>query len=430
MKAMQPNVIIKALSGAAVLWRFLPDDRSHAATIHRIFCRESWREGGSLGSLILILGFSFWAPTLVGLVASYSWRCGSRIKRTYGKSVFCQIREQIGLAVRYAVPPPWYYIFEFYDDPIRVRASEYLYRFEMKTGLYHMLRDHLSTPETTMALSNKTIFAERCEKHSVPVISVLAKVIDGVILQLDGKPGSLPRQSFFLKANRGAGGRGASRWRYEEDKRKYYSDTGRTFSESELTEYVTTLSKTEYFVIRKLALNHSELSDLNLEALNTVRVLTIMDEKGKAEVTHAVLRMASSRDVVIDNFHAGGIAAKVDIQSGKLGQASNMGLTADSQWWDSHPVTGGQILGRTVPFWDEVKDVACCAHGAFSDQVAIGWDIAIVDDGPKLVEGNKGPDLDIIQRIYREPVGNSRFGQLLVYHLERALEKKHGRKLQ
>jgi len=430
VKALQPNVIVKALSGAAVLWHFLPNDGSHSATIHRTFCRESWREGGSMGRLILVLGFFFWAPTLMGLVVSYCWRCGSRIKRTHGKSIFCQMREQIELAVRYAIPPPWYYIFEFYEDPMRTRASDYLYRFEMKTGLYHMLRDQLSSPETTLALSNKTIFAERCEEHSIPVIPVLAKVVDGVILQLDGNPRGLPKESFFLKANRGAGGRGASRWRYEAQQEKYYDTADSAFSAAELTAHVNTLSRTEDFVIRKLALNHSELADLNLAALNTVRVLTIMNEEGKAEVTHAVLRMASSRDVVIDNFHAGGIAAKVDIQSGILGQASNMGLTADSQWWDSHPLTDGPILGRTVPFWDEVKDVACRAHSAFADQIAIGWDIAVLDDGPKLVEGNKGPDLDIIQRIYREPIGNSRFGQLLVYHLERALEKKHGRKPQ
>src|SRR5262249_8226266 len=92
---------------------------------------------------------------------------------------------------------------------------------------------------------------------------------------------------------------------------------------------------------------------------------------------------------------------------------------------DTHPVTGAQITGRKLPLWDEVLDLARRAHEAFGDQVAIGWDIAILDDGPSLVEGNKSPDLDIIQRCYRAPVGNSRFGQLLAFHVSRALEKKY-----
>ena len=48
----------------------------------------------------------------------------------------------------------------------------------------------------------------------------------------------------------------------------------------------------------------------------------------------------------------------------------------------------------------------------------IGWDIAIVDDGPVMIEGNSGADLDIIQRSHREPMGESRFGELLAHHLE------------
>jgi len=427
LKAMGANVMVKALSGAAILWQFLPEEGTYAATIHQAFCSECWLEGGLEGSLILMLGFVCWAPMALGTVIYNSSRCGPRVRRQNGKSVLRQVKEQLGLAFRYAVPSHWYYIFEFYDDLHRSRALEYVYRFETKTGLYHMFRDHLSSPETTMALSDKAAFAQRCELHGVPVVSALAKVVDGVILNMDTTPGSLPKQSFFLKANRGAGGRSASRWRYDESGGKYYGSEGGAFSEAELSAHVKELSKAEDYVIRTLAINHAGLSDLNLGALNTVRVLTIMNEQGRAELTHAVLRMASSPDVVVDNFHAGGIAAKIDLESGRLGQASNMGLTAGSRWWDSHPVTGGQILGRVVPCWEEVKAVACKAHAAFGDQVAIGWDIAVLDDGPKLVEGNKGPDLDIIQRIYREPVGNSRFGELMAYHIGRVLDTKRAK---
>ena len=38
-----------------------------------------------------------------------------------------------------------------------------------------------------------------------------------------------------------------------------------------------------------------------------------------------------------------------------------------------------------------------------------------------MIEGNKGPDLDIIQRTARAPIGNSRLGVLLAHHFRRAL---------
>jgi hypothetical protein len=39
--------------------------------------------------------------------------------------------------------------------------------------------------------------------------------------------------------------------------------------------------------------------------------------------------------------------------------------------------------------------------------------------GTLVVEGNGAPDLDIVQRTHREPVGNARLGQLLAFHLRR-----------
>jgi hypothetical protein len=59
------------------------------------------------------------------------------------------------------------------------------------------------------------------------------------------------------------------------------------------------------------------------------------------------------------------------------------------------------------------------ALAAFADRVLIGWDVAIMSDGPELVEGNGGPDLDIIQRTHRAPLGDARLGELLAYHLRR-----------
>ena len=40
-----------------------------------------------------------------------------------------------------------------------------------------------------------------------------------------------------------------------------------------------------------------------------------------------------------------------------------------------------------------------------------------MEDGPELVEGNGAPDLDIIQRTHRAPIGNARLGELLAFHL-------------
>ncbi|MEJ2762324.1 MAG: sugar-transfer associated ATP-grasp domain-containing protein, partial [Gammaproteobacteria bacterium] len=313
--------------------------------------------------------------------------------------------DQLALAGRHAVSPPWYYMFELYEDARRPRAMEYLYRFETKAALYDILRVRLSDPVATNALSDKAAFAERCREHGLAVVPALATVNADGVRRLDGGETGLPQCDLFLKPLRGAGGRGASSWIYGEDG-LYHGNRGTVLSEAGLTEFLIELSRNNEYVIRARVSNHPDLAALAGTALSTVRVVTCLDEEGRPEVTHAVLRMASSTDVVVDNFHAGGIAAAVELTTGRLGPATDMGLRADSRWWDTHPVSGAPITGHTIPMWEQVPELARRAHEIFGDQVAIGWDIAVCEEGPVLVEGNKSPDLDIIQRIGREPLGN------------------------
>jgi hypothetical protein len=153
--------------------------------------------------------------------------------------------------------------------------------------------------------------------------------------------------------------------------------------------------------------------------------MTCRNEVGAYEVTNAVFRMAQGRNSAVDNFHAGGIAAKVDIHTGELGRAVDgaMAMGCATGWCDRHPDTGGQILGRRLPRWQEILDLVRRAHTlAFADQVVIGWDVALVGDGPLLIEGNKGPDVDLIQRSHGAPLGDGRLGELLAFNLRRAFD--------
>ena len=420
-KVFNPNTLVKVLSGAAVLWTFLDDDGSIAAAVHRAFYREAWDDAGFSERLMLWLGFLLCLPLTPVISAVLTRRCGPRVRRATGKSLLRQAGEQLAMAGRHAVPPPWYYIFELYEEEHGSRAMEYLYRFETKAALYDILRKRLSDPVAANALSDKAAFARRCHDHGAAVVPALATVHKGRVQRLDGEATGLPACDLFLKPLRGAGGRGASRWTYGRDG-LYHGNRGTVLDEAGLIDYMAELSGSEDYVVRKCVNNHHAIAALAGSALSTVRVVTCIDENGRPEVTHAVLRMASSADVVVDNFHAGGIAAAVDLATGELGPATDMGLRADSRWWDTHPVSGATIKGSVLPLWEQVPDLARRAHEAFEDQVAIGWDIAICEEGPLLVEGNKSPDLDIIQRIYRAPLGNTRFGELLFFHIQRALE--------
>ena len=185
------------------------------------------------------------------------------------------------------------------------------------------------------------------------------------------------------------------------------------------------MSRVQPLLVQQRARNHLAMSDLTNGALNTIRMISCLDEQDRPEIMAAVQRMAVGTNETVDNVHAGGMGVPIDLTKGRLLQGTDMGIDAHMGWIDFHPTTGGRITGHALPMWKETCALVRTAHSAFSDWVVIGWDVAVTVDGPRLVEGNSGPDIDLIQRPMRRPFGNARFGELLAHHLNRPEVRRH-----
>jgi hypothetical protein len=246
-------------------------------------------------------------------------------------------------------------------------------------------------------------------------VQTLAVFEDG--RRADSNDNNLPSVDLFLKPVAGKGGGGAERW-HTLGHGRYRNTKGDEIDSRALLERVQQLSRNEPYLVQPALRNQSSLADLSAGALCTVRILTCRTESGGHEATNAAFRMPSSTTSAVDNFHAGGVASAVDIRTGELGPATDLG-TERSRWYDCHPFSDAQIAGRRLPMWQEAIDLVERAHRAFDEYVLVGWDVAFLEDGPVLVEGNRGPDIDILQRTLRGPIGNERFGELLAYNLER-----------
>lgn len=399
-----------------LLWSLHGRGATAADHLHRGYCRELWNDRNFIERAGLLLMYLLWPLAVPFAMAWATANNGRIIAARTGKKLHRQLMEEFAVAARYGILPPWYYIFELYDDKKRSHAGEYLCRYETKGGLYRMVKSahHSDRP---YPLQDKIKFAALCRQHGLPVVPEILIVELGQIHWPEGSDGHLPRRDLFFKPTRGRGGTGAEVWCYSGDS-NYRRTNGETASGSELLERLR--GREGSYIVQPRLTNHRAIADLSIGALATVRMLTILDEKNRPEATHAVLRMAVGDNLVVDNFHAGGIACAIDMKTGILGRASDIGLRAERGWCERHPDTGGQILGRVLPRWCETVEVAERAHAAFAGRVFIGWDIAITDDGPVLIEGNAAPDVDLIQRPCGTPLGSSRFGELLDYHLSEA----------
>jgi hypothetical protein len=236
-------------------------------------------------------------------------------------------------------------------------------------------------------------------------------------MYLDGSdPGHpLPDRDLFIKPSKGRGGRGAERWD-RVGPCTFAAQTGEQIDGKDLLARLVERSRKQPLLIQPRLLPHPELLEITAGALPTTRVLTCLDEKGEPEVMAAMIRTSFGRNRTVDNLHAGGIGALVDVEEGTLSRASNLGSDARLGWFSAHPDTGARIEGRKLPRWPDVKRAAVNAHRAFADRVVIGWDISILEDGPIFVEGNGNADLDILQRFMRIGFRKHRLAELLAFH--------------
>lgn len=134
---------------------------------------------------------------------------------------------------------------------------------------------------------------------------------------------------------------------------------------------------------------------------NTMRVLTMWAPGDDAPFVGAAVQRFGTRDTApTDNWSGGGICARIDLDTGRMGVGRMHPAKASGRDTEfrRHPDTGAEIEGATIPFWDRVREeVLRAAVGAFGNRY-IGWDVLVNPDGvPVIIEGNKNSDVNLLQ---------------------------------
>ena len=124
---------------------------------------------------------------------------------------------------------------------------------------------------------------------------------------------------------------------------------------------------------------------LSSAGLNTLRVFTQLDDQNKVHYLGARLRITVNS--YVDNLAAGNLAAPVDLQTGLV---NGPGVYSDITKTDqrTHPITKEPIEGFQIPFWKEALTMVNEAAKLHPENRSIGWDVAITNAGPELLEGN------------------------------------------
>lgn len=162
---------------------------------------------------------------------------------------------------------------------------------------------------------------------------------------------------------------------------------GQTVTVAKLADEVAA-NVTFGYVFQDAVTQHPEIAAIaGSQTVSTVRVVTV-NHSGRPEVLYTCWKLPS-QGAMSDNFwQDGSLLSLVDPASGRV-LKTRIGSGPATKWIDTHPITGAQLDGITLPCWQSVLDLAVAAHAVVPDNGVLGWDIAITTDGALLIECNE-----------------------------------------
>lgn len=153
------------------------------------------------------------------------------------------------------------------------------------------------------------------------------------------------------------------------------------------------------FMFQELLQPHGELAAIcGSPTLSTIRVVLLVDD-GEAALFRAAWKIPAGENQADNFWRKGNLIAPIDVTTGQVGEAVR-GSGLAQERLTHHPDTGRAIAGVVLPDWAELAYLAREATGAFPGLQMQGWDIALTDRGPMLIEVNGVGDYNLPQIAY------------------------------
>lgn len=133
---------------------------------------------------------------------------------------------------------------------------------------------------------------------------------------------------------------------------------------------------------------NEQMSSFNSSSVNTIRMMTALYPDGEVKLFAAFLKIGRAGSA-IDNAGAGGnVDCGIDVKTGQLYNAVRFDSFENVVPIDKHPDSGTQINGVIIENWNQIVDLIKSYQARIPWLKTIGWDVAVTDKGPIIVEIN------------------------------------------
>lgn len=141
-------------------------------------------------------------------------------------------------------------------------------------------------------------------------------------------------------------------------------------------------------LFEEVVVQTDQLRSMNDSSVNTVRIMTALYPDKSVRVIAAFMKIGR-KGADIDNAGSGGnIDCGINIETGKLYNVVEFNSWTDIKKISYHPDSKTLISGEIIKDWNIIIEKIKYYQGLLPQLKVIGWDVALTENGPVIIEIN------------------------------------------
>lgn len=155
--------------------------------------------------------------------------------------------------------------------------------------------------------------------------------------------------------------------------------------QSKIDEIFKEILQNNSTLIEECISQHDEINKLYDGAVNTMRLFTFVTDNKDVVILNSIFKIGNGG--VTDNFSSGSMYTFLDEEGVVLAPA----IDQDDNYFKMHPISNEKIVGFKVPLYKEACQMVKKAALIVPSIRYVGWDVALTNNGPVIIEGNSYP---------------------------------------
>jgi hypothetical protein len=327
----------------------------------------------------------------------YTKKAILRYKKSTKKKPTTQIKREIKLCKKFwGCYPVHYFRYNLFLETKKLSQNQ-LINYIPEYFFYNIFLPHYDSYKYKTVLEDKIFTDQIFKSLQIPTPPNICYLIKNNMYDNNYKKTEFKKieniikdmgiENIIMKPVYGGGGRGINIFKINNNN-KHKTKNGIFFDESFLKKKG---SERDYILQAGIKQNKF-LSKIYANSINTIRIIT-QNFFNNVNIIFCILRMGrDGRE--IDNFSQNGICVEINKNTGELCKHA---ASKQCEYFFEHPNSKFIFENKKIPQWNKIKNLVKYWAQKLPKFTYLGWDIALSNNGPLVIEVNLGFGLDGIQ---------------------------------